>query len=615
MAGEQIISIKKFLGLNENPDGDTVLKRGELAAMQNFRITQDGHLQIRPGTEAVVDIYAAYANEIGEYTRDALVMQGVWRGEVDGVVRTVCAYGGLWWLIDEEAGTATYLGEHDISDIDSPAHFFGFDNKVYCLWHGGYTFWDGDPTNEFAPVVGYVPLIQTATAPAGNGTLLEPINRLTAKRRVQFSPDGTAKDFVLPEKNVTVNSVISTTDGQPMTGWTQGTDATTGNTKIVFTTAPTAGTNTMEVEYSAATSYASRVTAMRFSELFNGAQDTRVFLYGDGTNIAIYSGIRYDTGKPSAEYFPDLYEVAVGESNTPLTSLVRHYSRLMAFKPNSTYVIQFGDITLEDGTTTAAFYTSPINRAFGNEAAGQAKILENSPITIDTGSAYRWITNRSGYISAIENNIERISDRVVKTLGAMPADEIKTYNLKREHEFWFVYGDTALILNYGDDAWYIYKDLPFAIPIETETETYGFGDDGRVYHFSREYFSDNGEQIDCLAVTGAMDLGRDYVIKYDPCLYVALQPEVGARVRVTVEDNRRSDYPEREVAYSVANFTHANFAHWSFRTNSKPQVRRVKLHVRRATFLRIIYKSLSASATATVIQTDIRFRNGTWVRK
>lgn len=611
MAGEQIISIKKFLGLNENPDGDTVLKRGELAAMRNFRITQDGHLQIRPGTEAVVDIYAAYVDEGGTEDREDLVIQGAWRGEIAGTVRIVCMYGGTVWLIDEANATVTEIEQIDPFETEAPAHFFGFDNKLYMLFDEGYYSWDGDTAHSFAVVSGYIPLVETATSPAGDGTLLEPINRLTAKRRVQFSPDGTSKTFTLPEKGLaSVNSV--TNNGTAVTtGWT----ANTTDGTVTFTNAPTAGTNTLEIEYSASTSYASRVTAMRFSELFNGAQDTRVFLYGDGTNIAIYSGIRYDTGKPSAEYFPDLYEVAVGESNTPITSLVRHYSRLMAFKPNSTYVIQFGNITLEDGTTTAAFYTSPINRAFGNEAWGQAKILENSPITIDTGSAYRWITNRSGYISAIENNIERISDRVVKTLGAMPADEIKTYNLKREHEFWFVYGDTALILNYGDDAWYIYKDLPFAIPIETETETYGFGDDGRVYHFSREYFSDNGEQIDCLAVTGAMDLGRDYVIKYDPCLYVALQPEVGARVRVTVEDNRRSDYPEREVAYSVANFTHANFAHWSFRTNSKPQVRRVKLHVRRATFLRIIYKSLSASATATVIQTDIRFRNGTWVRK
>lgn len=615
MANEQIISIKKFLGLNENPDGDTVLKRGELAEMRNFRITQDGHLQIRPGTKEVIDIYEAYTDEGGTEEREDLAIQGAWRGEVNGVVRIICVYGGSAWLIDEAEETATLIGELDASETDAPAHIFGFDNKAYLLFNGGYYSWDGDLTNEFESVEGYIPLVETATAPAGNGTLLESVNRLTAKRRVQFSPDGTSKDFVLPEKDVTVNSVIRTTDGQTMTGWSQGTDGTTGNTKVVFTSAPTAGVNTMEVEYSASSSYADRVTAMRFSELFNGAQDTRVFLYGDGTNVAIYSGIRYDTGKPSAEYFPDLYEVAVGESNTPITSLVRHYSRLMAFKPNSTYSIQFGDITLEDGTLTAAFYVTPVNRAFGNEALGQAKILENSPVTIDAGSAYRWVTNRSGYVSAIENNLERISDRAVKTIGAMPSAEIKTYNLKREHEYWFVSGETALILNYGNDTWYIYRDLPFILPIETETETYGFGNDGRLYHFSREYLSDNGEQINCYAVTGAMDLGRDFVIKYDPCLYVALQPEVGARVRVTVEDNRRSDYPEREVAYSLANFTHANFAHWSFRTNNKPQVRRVKLHVRRATFLRIIYKSLSASATATVIQTDIRFRNGTYVRK
>ena len=91
---EQIISIKKFLGLNENPDGDTVLKRGELAAMRNFRITQDGHLQIRPGTKEIVDIYEAYVDEGGTEDREDLVIQGAWRGEVAGIVRIVCMYGG-----------------------------------------------------------------------------------------------------------------------------------------------------------------------------------------------------------------------------------------------------------------------------------------------------------------------------------------------------------------------------------------------------------------------------------------------------------------------------------------------------------------------------------------
>lgn len=612
MAAEQIISIKRFLGLNENPDGDTVLKRGELADMQNMRITQDGHLQIRPGTKAVADIYDAYEDEGGTEDREDLVIQGAWRGEVAGTVRTVVAYGGSIWLVDEDEGTVSCIEQIDAFDTDFAVHFFGFDDKLYMLCEGeGYYSWDGNTDHAAVVVTGYVPLVQTATTPAGSGTLLEPINRLNGKRRVLFSPDGDSLDFILPEKNagMTVDSV--TLNGTAVTtGWT----LTAAQGKVSFTNKPAAGTNTLEIAYTMPTNYASVVTNMRFSELFNGAQDTRVFLYGDGTNKTIYSGIPYDTGKPSAEYFPDLYEIEVGESNTPITALVRHYSRLMAFKPNSTYQITYGDITLEDGSLTAAFYTTPTNRQFGNEAYGQARILENSPITIDAGSAYRWLTNRSGYISAIENNLERISDRAVKTIGQMPVDGIRTYNLKRDHEYWFVCGNTALILNYGNDTWYIYRDLPIQVPYETETEIYGFGNDGRVYKFSREYRNDNGAEIDAYAITGAMDLGRDYLIKYNPVLYVALQPEVESRIYVTVQDNRKSDYPEREVAYAMANFTHANFAHWSFLTNRKPQVRRVKLHVRRATFLRIIYKSNSASATATVIATDIRFRNGTWVR-
>ncbi len=51
-----------------------------------------------------------------------------------------------------------------------------------------------------------------------------------------------------------------------------------------------------------------------------------------------------------------------------------------------------------------------------------------------------------------------------------------------------------------------------------------------------------------------------------------------------------------------------DFAHWSFRTNRKPQVKREKIKVKKATFYRLIFKSLSASATATVLETDIQFR-------
>ena len=55
-----IMSIKEFLGLNENPDGDTNLRTGELSRMQNFRITRDKHLQVRPGTKTLLSLAEAW---------------------------------------------------------------------------------------------------------------------------------------------------------------------------------------------------------------------------------------------------------------------------------------------------------------------------------------------------------------------------------------------------------------------------------------------------------------------------------------------------------------------------------------------------------------------------
>ena len=51
--GEKTFTLKAFLGLHQNPDGDTKLKFGEAAAMRNFRITREGNLQKRPGTRTL----------------------------------------------------------------------------------------------------------------------------------------------------------------------------------------------------------------------------------------------------------------------------------------------------------------------------------------------------------------------------------------------------------------------------------------------------------------------------------------------------------------------------------------------------------------------------------
>lgn len=598
-----ILKIQAFLGLNENPDGDTTLKVGEMAEMRNFRITQDKHLQIRPGSKTILSLADALSSlgqgnvQDGAETR----VYGVWRGIAGASEHILASFGGHIWDIDAKNGTAKDKGSAPMGEVS----FFGFGGKVYLLGGGEYKSWDGGTDTAFATVEGYVPLIQTATTPKGEGTLVENVNRLTGKRRVQFSPDGTATVFQLPEKGINeVSSVKS--GGEPVTNCTMDLE----NGTVTFPTAPAAGTNTVEIEYRKGDGVRSEVTGMKYSELFNGATDTRVFLYGDGTNRAVYSGVPFATGRASAEYFPDLYELTVGESNTPLTALVRHYSRLMAFKTDSAWAILQGEIGLADGGSTAAFYVQPVNRQFGNEAPGQVRLLENNPLTMDAGSVYQWRSgsNYASYISNNENNAKRISDRVASTLKGFDLKKVLTANIKADHEFWFLHGTRALILNYANDSWYLYDGLPFSRIVEHEGTVIGFSDDGAVVEFSQKYRSDNGAPIDCYAATGAMDFDRDWLLKYSPMIFVAMQPASNARIKVTVETNRRSDYPEKTVAYSLATFLHVDFNHFSFATNRKPQVKKVKMKVKKATFYRLIFKSNSASATATVIETDIRLR-------
>lgn len=593
-----ILKINAFLGLNENPDGDTTLRPGEFSEMRNFRITQDRHLQIRPGTKTVLDLSAALAAGGGAVPAETQAVRGVWRGSVGAAEHILAAYGGQIWDLDPTAGTAVAKG----AAADAETHFFGFGGKVYLLNGSEYMVWDGGAGTAFAPVAGYVPLIQTATSPAGAGTQLEQLNRLCGKRRVQFSPDGTAKVFVLPERDIdSVDSVKLL--GAALNGYTV--DAAGG--KVTLQSVPAAGVNTLEIAYTKGAGSRAEVTAMHFSELYNGATDARVFLYGDGSNKAIYSGICYDTGLASAEYFPALGELTVGEANTPITALVRHYHRLMAFKSNSAWLIQYGTLSLDTQALTAAFYVQPVNRQFGNDAPGQVKLLENDPLTLDAGSIYQWRSSGS-YISAGENNARRISDKVMRTLQSFSPGQVRTFNIKSEHEFWFLEQGTALILNYANDAWFVYRDLPFAYLLETDGGKYGFCSDGRVVHFSRAYRNDDGADLDCYAATGAMDCSRDWLLKYSPMLFVAMQPETGARIYVTAESERRSDYPDKLVALGVANYVHVDFRHFSFNTNRKPKVRMVRMKVKKATFYRLVFQMKSASATATIIETDIQLR-------
>lgn len=575
----KIYPLKNWLGLNESPDGDSGLKMGEAAVMRNWRITRESHLQIRPGYAAMCTL------------AEGAPVQSIWSGYVDGVFHCLAACGGHVWDIDPETWESVDLGEIK----GGSAHFFGFAQKVYILTGEEYYCWDG--TTAMAAVEGYVPIVTTAAAPEGGGTLLERVNLLSGKRRAQYSPDGEATVFHLPESGM--DEVISV-EGTDI-GWTADLAAGT----VTFESAPPKGVNTVLFTWRKGEGNRSKIAGMRFAEFYNGDADTRVFLYGDGTNEAVYSDLD-ENGQPSAAYFPDLNVMAVGSGNTPITAMIRHYDRLLVFKTDSAYSAYYSTMTLETGEATAAFYVNPLNREIGNAAYGQVRLVRNNPRTLHGRAVYEWALSSSG--TRDERNAKRISDRVENTLSSFALADCVTYDDEQRQEYYILHGDTAVIHNYANDTWYYYDHFPVRCMDVVNGEVYFGTPDGRIMHLSRKYRNDELEPIDAYWESGSMAFDRDWRRKYSTEIWVSIKPESQGRVTVTAQSNRKSEHVRKEVVAGLSSFANASFAHWSFGTNRKPQVVRMKLKVKKFVFYKLIFTSSSVSSTVTILATDFRVR-------
>lgn len=593
-SNEKIFQIKGWLGLHQNPDGDTKLKMGEAAAMRNFRITRDGNLQRRPGTLALTTLIE------GEPVR------GMWVGIVNGKKEMLAACGGKLYRLSDDGSDALCKEELGSIDTENRVFFFGFSNIVYMLNGKQYKQWDGTALTD---VHGYRPLVNIAVAPDNTSREeLEQINKLCGERRMWISPDGAGKTFTLPENNIqSIDYIKDLATGADISAGDYTFDLEAGT--VTFNTAPAKAINSYEIAWTVAETGRHKVLAMRYGEFYAGAQDATVFLYGDGSNEALYSDIDYD-GNPRADYFPDANIVKVGDANTPITGLIRHYSTLVCFKSNSAWSIQYGITTRADGLQISAFYVTPTNRSLGNEAMGQVRLVLNSPITLHGSDLYEW-RNSSSYSSNLsrdERQAKRISDRIYASLSEYAFADCYCYDDNHAQEYYVCFNKKALVYNYAADAWYSYENFDVECMVNDGDRLYIGTSDGKINHFSYEYLNDNGKAIDAYWESGSMSFGQDYMRKYSAQLWIGIEPENNAEVTVSVMTDRKSSYAEKIVMSYLSTFSEANFASWSFKTNRKPFMTRLKIKAKKFVFYKLVFKTEAPNATATILAADVRVR-------
>lgn len=618
MSRTKMFTVDKFLGLNEAPDGATELKLGEASRTENFYITDGYNLKIRPGTRQVADV---------QYQLGNATISAIWAGAIGNHECLILAYfsEGCYLLgVYEKVGDSfkeilcPMLNDLPIA---SRVKLFSMNDGVYALVDQGFTATegamrifqnaDGDlAVSQYGNV--YIPLILTGGSPEGGGTILEPVNIITRECYLEYSADGQSKVFALPSD---VWQVTSAMVDQVEAPGKYDPDTHT----FTFAGATQKGVNNVRFRASLNDDLTAgafrKFMSMRHCEAYNGATDTRLFFYGDGTNICYYTGApAYGRGL----YIPAGNEIAVDSSASAITGMVRHYSRLMAFKPDGAYTINYEPVTLEDGSVIAGFYVRPASRAIGNDMDGQIQTVENYPRTLCAGNLYEWRNSASYYPD--ERYAKLVSQKVSRTLASAAPGKIVTCDDDASGTYYMFLNDdagTVLVNHYRLDAWSVYtgevfKNVLFAVSARGDVL---FANDRAVFKFDPQSAYDapviaNGEStpISALWESGYMAFGADYKRKYSSHIWLSMLPEAGSSMDITVSTDRREDYLVKNAGLPLFGFHALDFSAFSFIISRVPKIQRIQMKVKKFVYYKLIFRVNHPGARATVLGYDQQIR-------
>ena len=622
---EKIFTVDKFLGLNEAADGTNELKMGEAAKIENFYITDGYNLKSRPGIRRFAPSGLAFFDTKADF---------LWAGRISG--KELLLWGNeskLNYYCDEMKKIGDIVSENRIrflkvlqsgdkvvllskdevtGEVQTPELLIREEPNYlgYRIRSDGSTM-DGP----------YIPLAIAECAREGGGEKRESLNILTDKFRVQFHiTDGLPGDYVLPEMTTEVLSVHFAGFARPACAVGEY-NADTHTFKVPGENSSFQGDVIFVCETNDADLKTARekLLAMPYHEYFNGDTDTRIFFYGDGSNVCYYSGhpafaFEYgyesnrdwlgDYTKDGTENTANLYvpagnEIAVDFSDSPITAMVRHYSRLLVFKPDGTDAITYEPVTLEDGSVIAGFYLRPVHREFGNDATGQVALVNNNPRSFSKGSIYEWRI-ASGYRD--ERNAKCISQKVMRTIADADPAKLKAFDDGVNKTYYVFLNDdagTVLVNRYDLEAWSIYKSH-LTKGVDQCLQFDGkmcFLNDGTLYYFDPDALMDDPEEtdgnpvaIDAVWESGFHAFGADYLRKHSSRLWLSILPQSASGLNITVRTDKSSEYLTKTIGYSLMDFAHLDFSNFSFLTYAAPKIRRVQMKVKKFVYYKLILR-------------------------
>ncbi len=560
-----IWQIDDFGGLDCAADS-TRIKGWRSPELQNFYIDKQGALAKRPGWES------CWETPLFDPLDATLSPECLFWCPQSGGLLFVFSKVLYHWQRQDAAPTALLSGLTSSSSWTS----FRMNGKTWLLGGGNYICTDGSTADLVSP---YLPLLFRNIQPDGTGgSEAEAANLLNTSARLQYSADGTSTAYFLPEALIGASLESVSVDGTATNAWSY--DAARG--KIIFSSAPAAGMNKIEIQISSTAlgADAARIKNCSIAHVYGGANDSRVFLSGNSS----YPNTDWASALYDPSYFPVDGFTEIGDESDPIRGYAAQFDEQLIFTAEHVWVRKYS----LDADGHALFPVSPIQNTPGPLNQSAVQLLDNDPAWL----AKTGLESIHGGAVRDERKLRHLSGLVDKRLLAETAlADARCFEWR--NYFGIALNGRLYLYDHRLEEWFLWTHIPAGQILSAGGELwFSDTDSGMVYVFKDperdDCYSDDGEAIDACWQSPDIDFDAPQMLKQVDKLFLTLSPE-SRRSSATVEYiSDRSNWKSTAPApLCLFDWNDCDFGNFSFISFELPQVFTRRLHMRRCGFMQL----------------------------
>lgn len=520
-------------------------------------------------------------------------IHNIWRTEIDGAHKLISHAGSkIYDITDEEV---TVLKENVNNGKGCAFSMRMSDvNKLFILTGAEYLVYDGKTIKEVSEIA-KVPTILISRNPTGGGTIYEPINLLSGKKKVSFLGNTTDKVFYLPDTDIkSIDEVQVMNNSGEMVSTTDYTADLKKGT-ITFASVkepPVTGQDNVIITYTDPTEgYYDRIAKCTIFSIYGYNALNRVFLSGNPT----FKAYDWHSEINDPTYIPDNSYAVIGTGDTAIMGYCKlgEYQAIIKEdnQQDTTIFMRYGE---HDGTNTAF----PVKQGIVGVGAISKYCFTNlgdeplffartgiQAITSTLLNYERVVKNRSYFLDKKLTAEEGLDKAVACEWNGyyILAINDKCYILDSRHKSGSNQGNS----DFSYEAYY-WEDVPAVCFLSFDGELYFGTADGRVCKFNTDIkkmdrYSDGGT-YDGNTITGGKAIYAQWSTPNDDdggvhyykslqkkgcCATLSPFQRSGGRVYYIVDGDPEKFVKEQHM--DLFDWEDINFERMSFSTNESPQ--------------------------------------------